>query len=157
MAIDATLLKLYKTTNNLGGAVTATELNTANLFDDFTDLETVPGTTVYACVYFVNENAELARVARLFNNAETVHAGVNATFGLGTSPINGVEQVIVDETTAPVGVTFVEALDIDNALQLGDLPAGQHRAFWIRLAIDPGVAAKNNYTLGFQKVSATGE
>ena len=53
-------VKCYKTTNNLGGAITATQVNSANPNNVFTNVpnnERVIGEDYYACVYFKNGHA----------------------------------------------------------------------------------------------------
>ena len=147
MAVLATDLKLFKTTSNLGGAITATQATGGNVFDAFTGDETSAGITEYACVYVKNEAAQTALAAKVYVNSETSHAGVNATIGLGTSAINGSEQTVANKTTAPTGVTFSEANGAGSALTIGDIPAGQHKAVWVRMVVGAATAAKNAYTV----------
>lgn len=40
---------------------------------------------------------------------------------------------VADEFTAPSGVTFSAPMDLAGALSLGDIPAGQVRALWVRM------------------------
>ncbi len=162
MGVLASELKIMATTNGLGGAITATEITSAaanNLFDLFSGAETAAGGTFYACVYALNDTVDVgnpvAQAVEAFVNSEDVHAGVTMAIGLGTSAVNGTEQTITDENTAPAGVTFfttADAEDIDDNLIIGDIPADQHKAIWIRMVIDAATAAKANflYSLGFK-------
>ncbi len=55
--VSASDLKIYKTTNNLGGAITATQVTSAtpnNVFTNIPKNELVVGEDYYACVYFKN-------------------------------------------------------------------------------------------------------
>lgn len=156
MPLVAADIKIFKTTNNLGGAITANELVSATLnglYDKFTGDETTAGGTFYACIYVKNDHGSItAENLRQFILSETDHAGINFSLGLGTSALNGVEQTIANETTAPAGVTFGDtdttttgAATQDDTLTLGDVPFGQHRAVWVRCVIDAGTTAVNNY------------
>ena len=54
-------LKVYKTTNHLGGAITATQIFNAtpnNLFQNVTRAEQIAGTDEYKCCFFKNTSTE---------------------------------------------------------------------------------------------------
>lgn len=133
---------------SLGGAISSTALvdNTLNnLFDNVSGSEAEAGDVEYRCVYIHNNNASLTMqnsVAWIQTN--TPSAGSAIDIGLGTSAINGTEQTIADESTAPTGVAFSAAASEGAAIALGNIPFGQHRAFWIRRTISAGAAAYNN-------------
>jgi hypothetical protein len=150
-------LEFRKTASNLGGAITANVSNGSDIFDTFTGDETTAGVTEYACIYFYNDSELLASNARVHIQSETLHAGVNFTVGLGTSAINEQEQTIADKNAAPVGVTFVEAPDLASAINLGDIPAGEHKSLWVRGVVDPGTLAKNSYTIATQITTDSAE
>jgi hypothetical protein len=157
MPILTTDLKFKKTTSNLGGAITASVTNGSDIFDTFTGDETAAGTTEYACIYLDNDSALTATTARMHIDSETAHAGVNFTIGLGSSAINGTEQTIVNKNTAPAGVTFIEAADLAAAITLGDLPAGNHKAVWIKAVIAAATLAKDSYTVALKATVDSGE
>lgn len=161
MAITLAEIKLYKTLNGLGGAITAAEAisgQTGNVWDTFSGAETSAGGTFYACLYIKNENASLtAQAVEAFIAAETDHDGVNVSLGLGTAAVNGEEQTIADENTAPVGVTFVDtdtttsgAPTADGTITVPDIPNGQHIAIWLRITIDPATTAVTGYNADVQ-------
>lgn len=156
MAVLASDLIFVKTATNLGGAATSTQATGGNVFDAFTGSETSSGTTVYACIYAKNDAAETAFAAKVYVDSETAHPGANISIGLGTSAINGTEQTIANETTAPSGVTFSEADGSGNALAIGDMAAGATKAVWLRFNIDPSTAANNNYALGLALAADSG-
>lgn len=157
MPVLAADLRLLETTNNLGGS--SGSVTDGVVFDAFTGDETSAGTTVYACLFVHNNAAETAFAAKVWINSETVHAGTNATIGLGTSAkgSNPTEPTIGNETTAPTGVTFSESASEGAALSIGDLTAGQRKSVWLRLVIGAGTAAKNNYTVQIGIKADTGE
>ena len=157
MAVTPSDLKLFKTSNNLGGAITATQASGGNVYDAFTGDETAAGTTEYACVYVQNDSAQTAFSVGVYVNSETSHAGANAAIGLGSSAVNGTEQTVANKNAAPAGVSFSEANGDANALSIGDIPAGHHKAVWIRMVIGAGTAAKNNYTIQIGIKADTGE
>lgn len=149
MALSNTDLGLFKAVSVLGGAISTTELagTKHELFDKFTGIETRDGVTIYACLYVKNKGAETADNVTLHINSESAAAGINAQLGLGTSAINASEAAIANETTAPAGVTFIEALDEENGLSIGSLAAGARKAVWVMVEVDAGTAAFNNWTL----------
>ncbi len=156
MPILTSEIKIFKTTNGLGGAITATEslhATPGNLIDTFTGAETAAGGVFYVCEYIKNTHVTLTAqsvVAKIAS--ETAHPGINVSMALGSSVVNGVEPTIADENTAPAGVTFAdtdttttgEATE-DDSLAIGDIPAGQHQAVWFRITIDASTAAKTGY------------
>ena len=159
MPIATSDIKLYKTTNGLGGAITATEApsaTTGNVFDTFTGAETAAGGTFYACLYVKNTHGTLtAQNVIAAITSETDHDGVNASLGLGTAAVNGSEPTIADENTAPAGVSFAGDTDTtttgaateDASITLGNIPPGEHKAIWLRLTIDAATAAKTGYQI----------
>lgn len=149
MPLVSTDLKTYRSTNNLGGAITVTQTISGiagNVFDTFTGAETSAGATFYHCVYVKNTHGTLTAIgATVHVEAETVHAGIDVEIALGESAVNVAEQSIVNENTAPSNVTFSDADGIGNALTIGDIPPGEYKAIWFKVVIAPGTAAKNNY------------
>lgn len=153
----AATIAFYKTTNNLGGAITASTTDGSDIFDAFTGDETTTGTTEYACVYVKNTGDATAFNVRVNIEGETSHAGANAQIGLGSAAVNGSEQTVADKNTAPGSVTFAEAASLAAALTVGDIPAGQHKAVWVKFDISAGTLAKNSYSAPVQATFDTGE
>lgn len=154
MAITPAEMKIYRSTANLGGAITGTESVSGvagNVFNTFLGDETLAGGTFYHCVYLKNTNGTLtASTVKAYVDSETVHTGVNVEIGLGSSAINGVEQTVANETTAPASVTFADADGVGNALAIADIPAGQHKAIWVKVTIAPATAAKTGYQVNLK-------
>lgn len=144
MPIISTEIKYYKTTNGLGGAITGTEATDAlnDIFDLVSSAESSAGSTEYRCIYVKNTNGILTltnAIAYLVSN--TPLTSTNLFIGLGTSVIGGVEQVIANETTAPIGITFTDLIGVGNALAIGSIPAGSHKAIWLQRVVDAGASA----------------
>lgn len=158
MPILTTDMKVFKTVNGLGGAITGDESVSGvsgNVFDVFSGAETAAGGVFYACVYLKNNHGSLtAQNITAWIDSESAHAGVNASFAIGQSAVNGVESTIVNENTAPAGVTFSDTdttttgeTVADASFAIADIPFGQHQALWLRLTIDAATAAKTGYQI----------
>jgi hypothetical protein len=148
-------ITFFKTTNNLGGAATASSTDGSDLFDAFTDTETSDGAVVYACI--VLETDVDYSNARIFIDSETAHANVNWTLGLGSSAINATEQTISDENTTPNSITFTDDEGISNALAIGDMSSGDKKAIWVKCTITAGALAKDSFTFALKTAGGVGE
>lgn len=127
---------------SLGGAKSTTVVPSA-LFDDVSGAESAAGDIEYRCFYVHNNHGTLAlQNAKLFIQANT--PGDRLAVGVGTSAINGTEQTVADEQTAPSGVTFSQPADFASGISLGTIPAGQHKAVWVRRTVAPGTSASND-------------
>ena len=131
---------------SLGGAKSSSVVP-AGLFDDVTSAESSAGDIEYRCIYVHNANGTLAmRNAVVYIQTNTT--GNRIAIGVGSSAINGTEQTVADENTAPTSVTFSQPTNKAGGLALGNIPAGQHRAVWLRRTIAAATAASNDtYTL----------
>lgn len=135
---------------SLGGAKSSTTVSGTTLWDTVTGAESAAGDTEYRCVYVHNANATLDLQSAVLWIA-TNTTGNRIAVGVGTSAINGTEQTVADENTAPAGVTFTQPASFAAGIALGTIPAGQHRAVWIRRTVAPGTAAANDtFTLSVQ-------
>jgi hypothetical protein len=70
----------------------------------------------------------------------TPSGDTSAEIGLGSSAVNGTEQTVANESTAPGSVTFSTAAGEGNALTIGDIPAGQHKAIWVKRIVSAAAA-----------------
>lgn len=139
----------------LGGAKSSTQVvdNTLeNLFDSVSGAEHAAGRTEYRCIYVHNAHATLAlTTAKFWLPSDTPSADTDLSVAVGTSAVNGTEQTIANETTAPTGVTWSDAATSHaTGLALGDIPAGQHRAVWIRRTTSAGSTAAPGDTASLQ-------
>ena len=132
---------------SLGGAKSSTEITAAslhNLFDQVASAESSAGDVEYRCFYVHNAHATLAlQNAVIWVQTNTPASDTTVDIGLGTSAVNGTEQTIANESTAPSGVTFSAPATEGAGLSIGNIPAGQHKAVWVRRTISAGAAANN--------------
>jgi hypothetical protein len=133
---------------SLGGVKSSNDAPSA-LFDNVSSAEAVAGLVEYRCIYIHNAHASLTLTgAKIWIQANTPAADTTIAIGLGTSAINGTEQTVANEATAPTSVTFSEPTNEAGGLTIGDLPFGQSKAVWIRRTINAGAASNNDsYTL----------
>jgi hypothetical protein len=133
---------------SLGGVKSSNDAP-AGLFDNVSSAEAAAGLVEYRCVYVHNAHGTLTLTApKIWIQTNTPAADTTIAIGLGTSALNATEQTVADEATAPAGVTFSEPANEGAGIALGDIPAGQHRAVWIRRTITAGAASNNDtYTL----------
>jgi hypothetical protein len=136
---------------SLGGIKSSTAWTTT-LFDDVPSAEATAGSVEYRCFYVHNANATLTLIApKVWIASNTTSATTTVAIGLGSSVQGGTEQTVVNETTAPSAVTFAEPADFASGITLGDIPAGGHRAIWIRRTVSAGTAAiADSFTIRVQ-------
>lgn len=132
---------------SLGGAKSSTEAP-ADLFDDVSSAESAAGDIEYRCFYVHNANATLTlqnAVVWIVSNT----TGNRIAIGVGSAAVNGTEQTVANENTAPTGgVTFSQPASKGAGLALGNIPAGQHKAVWVRRTVPASTGAANDsYTL----------
>ena len=138
------------TAASLGGVKSSTAAS--NYFDDVSSAEASAGDTEYRCVYVHNAHATLTLIgAKVFIQANTPSSDTDVAIGLGSSAINGTEQTVANESTAPTGVSFSAPTTFAGGLAIGDLAAGAHKAVWVRRTVNAGAAAyADSFTLRVQ-------
>lgn len=131
----------------IGGIKSSTAIVDAtvhNLFDVVSSAETASGDTEYRCFYVHNAHATLTLLAaKVWIQANTPSTETSADIGLAVAAVNATETAVANENTAPVSVTFTNPVNEAGALTIGDIPAGQHKAIWIRRTINAAAAAYN--------------
>lgn len=126
---------------SLGGAKSSSAAS-ASIFDDVSSGESTAGDVEYRCVYAHNAHGSLTLTGAVaWLAANTPSATTTVDIAVGTSAVNGTEQTVANEGTAPTGVTWVAAASLGAGVALGDIPPGQHRAIWLRRTINAGTAA----------------
>lgn len=129
---------------SLGGAKSSVDAG-SNLLDPVSSSEALAGDIEYRCYYIHNAHATLTlENAVAWISANTPSADTTIDIGVGTSAVNGTEQTVANENTAPAGVTFLAAATEGAAVALGNIPPSQHRAVWIRRTINAATAATND-------------
>lgn len=132
---------------SLGGEKSSTAITTAtlhNLFDLLSSADAAAGDTEYRCLYVHNAHASLAlEVANIWINTQTPSPSTSVEIAVGSSALNAVEQNVAGENAAPTGVTFSAPASEAAGLALGTIPAGQHRAVWVKRIVTAGAEAIN--------------
>lgn len=139
---------------SLGGAKSSTVASASvdALFDQVSASEASAGDTEYRCVYLHNGNASSTMLsAVVWISANTPSGSTTLDIGVGTAAVNGTEQTVANESTAPAGVSFSAPASQGAGLALGDIPAGQHKAIWLRRTVSASAPASANdtFTLGY--------
>lgn len=132
---------------SIGGAKSSTEIVDAslhNLFDIVSSAEGSAGDTEYRCFYVHNSHATLTlQSAKIHIQTQTPSSDTSVEIALGSSAVNGTETAVANESTAPSGPTFSTADGAGNALTIGDIPPGQHKAVWVKRIVSAAAAAYN--------------
>ena len=135
--------------DSLGGAKSSNAASTTvdQLFDGVGSAEASAGDTEYRCVYLHNANGSSSMLtAVVWIGANTPNTSTTLDIGVGTAAVNGTEQTVANESTAPTSVSFSAPSSQGAGLALGDIPAGQHKAIWLRRTVTAGAAASTNDT-----------
>lgn len=141
--------------SSLGGVKSsnAASATVDQLFDSVSAAESAAGSVEYRCIYLHNANStDTMTNAVVFVSSNTPLAGTTIDIGVGTAAVNGTEQTVASETTAPSSVTFSAPTTAGTGLSLGTIPTTQHKAIWIRRTVTAGAGASpsDGFTLGFQ-------
>jgi len=125
----------------IGGAI-STVVSASAIFDNVAPAESAQGAVDYRIEYVRNTHASKTLYgAVLWLSANTPSPSTTIEVGRGTSAVNGVEQTLATETTAPVGVTFSAANSKATGVFLGDLAPGAWRAVVYRRTTSLGAQA----------------
>jgi len=126
---------------SLGKYASTTVLaTTANgLFDDISGAENAASTVDYRCIFVLNNHATLTALAAVAYLSAEVAGGaaialaVDSTAASAKASSSAQGLTIATELTAPAGpLTFSSPTTAAAGIVLGDIPAGQVRALWIR-------------------------
>jgi len=107
-----------------------------NLFDEVSLAEREVGMIDYRCFYIENAHAlDSLLLAALFIQSQTPATSTSIALGVDPAGISAEAQTIVDQTTAPVGVTFLDYPPEGNGLSLGSILAGDYIGIWARRTV----------------------
>lgn len=106
-----------------------------NLFDNISLAEAQAGHTDYRCVYVQNDEAVDRRFLLWFHELTT--GPENLYYGLGSSGLNGTEQDIGTETTAPSSVSWLNPTDENDADMIDQLYEDDYYPIWIKRVVLP--------------------
>jgi hypothetical protein len=130
--------------SSIGGAKSSVEVGT-DLFAVVDSTEAAAGSTKYRCIYVHNAHPTLTMLgAKAWLSTNTPSTETSAEIGVGAAAVNATETAIANETTAPASVTFVAGANEAGAVNLGDIPPGQHRAVWVKRIVTAGADAYTN-------------
>jgi hypothetical protein len=112
--------------------------NQHNVFPIVSEANSLVGITEYRCLYVLNSSAtDAATDVRIWINSNTP-GGDNIAIGLDAAGLNGTATTIASPgIVAPSNVTFTQPASYSAALQMGNIPIGQHYAFWQRRTVPP--------------------
>jgi hypothetical protein len=139
---------------SLGGAKSSNAASSTvdQLFDQVSASEATAGDTEYRCIYLHNGNGSSSMLNTVvWISSNTPSASTTLDIGVGTAAVNGTEQTIANESTAPVSVTFSAPSTQGTGLALGDIPPGEHKAIWLRRTVSAaaGAVASDPVTINF--------
>ena len=148
MAIIAANLAFYLTGGaanadpslSLGGVISNTAFtdNTLeNLFDNVTPAEALAGSVKYRALSFKNLAAETAYAAVIYLSQETTSTDTTVAIAYDATGT----QSVVDENTAPVGLTFTTPLSLAAGIALGDAAASGVKRIWFKRTVTAGAAS----------------
>ena len=142
MAIVSGDLKLYLTggasnvdpTLSLGGttsSVVFTDATLANLFANVSPAEAIVGSIKYRALSFKNTSALTAYAAIVYISQETSSADTTVAIAYDSTGT----QSIVNETTAPTGLSFSTPVSLATGIALGDVAAAGIRRIWFKRTV----------------------
>ncbi len=140
---DDSLGKYISTTQWTGGSLN-------DLFDDITGDENAASQVDYRCIFIHNNHGSLTLLSPKLWIASEVSGGANIALGVDTIASSAVGAssaqglLIASTTVAPVGVSFSSPTNKASGLSLGDIPAGQVKAFWFRRTATNSAALNND-------------
>lgn len=130
---------------SLGGVKSSTAVTGSTILDTVLAAEGAAGDIEYRCVYVHNNHGTLSLDnAVVWLQSSTLGTDQAIALALGSSAVNGTEQTVADEDTAPTAVTFSTPASKGAGISLGNIPAGQHRAVWIRRTVTAGAPASSS-------------
>lgn len=134
--------------NSYGGAKSTTSITSGaanNLWDNVSGDEAAAGDVEYRCIYIHNANASLTwENVVVWIDTNTPSTFTTIDIGLGAAAVNATETAVANESTAPAGVTFSAPSTKAAGLSIGNIPAGQHKAIWLRRTVTAGAPAVNS-------------
>ena len=133
------------TTAGLGGAATSTQVSgTAlnNIFDDVSAAEAAAGDSEYRAIDLYNESGSTITGVEIYMSVATSSTDSQLDMGVEATPLTST-LAIVDESTAPAGVSFANYTSA-SGLSLPDIPASGYARVWLRRVISAGATNTSN-------------
>lgn len=145
MAITSGDIDFFKSTTSpsIGGTI-GTEITDAslhNLFDVVSSGEATSGESEYRCIYVKNSHGTQTLLnAYIWIETNTPSAESTIEIALGDTAVGtGSETAVADEDTAPsLTDSFASPATKGAGKLIGDIPAGEYKAIWIKRTITAG-------------------
>ena len=144
---------------SLGKYISTTAVGTGKNagFDDVTADESSAATKDFRCFFVYNAHAtEPMSATKVWLSAET-DGGVNIAIAVdptAASPVGATAAqavAVASETTAPAGLgTWSSPTAANNGIQLGNIPAGSCKAFWVRRTPTGSAKTDDGVTISIQ-------
>lgn len=142
---------------SLGGAKSSVAVGETlnDLFDDVSGAESDAGDTEYRCLYFMNETGATLENCRAIIQSQP-SGDDSFQIGKDLAGNSGTADTIADEDTAPdPAVTFDDAEDYDNGIDLGTLADDDYFAIWVKRTVpSSATAGTSSWTLRVRGESA---
>lgn len=124
---------------SLGGVISSTQFTDVtlqNLFANVSPAEALAGSVKYRALSFKNTAAETAYAAVVYISQETTSADTTVAIAYDSTGT----QSVVNEDTAPTGLTFSTPLSLATGIALGDVAASGVRRVWFKRTVTAGAA-----------------
>jgi hypothetical protein len=138
---------------SLGGAISGTLISNktlSGLFGDVTAAQAAAGITRYRCFYVRLQTANALGLLAPIRTWIATQAAGDDSFEIGLDPAgkNAAAATIVNQTTAPAGVTFSAPTSDAAGLELPGAPwaCGDYAAIWVKDVVPAEAAALVNDT-----------
>jgi hypothetical protein len=125
---------------SLGGVISNTAFTDnalQNLFANVSPAEALAGSVKYRALSFKNLAAETAYAAVIYLSQETSSADTTVAIAFDSTGT----QSVVNENTAPTGLTFSTPLSLAAGIALGDIAASGVARIWFRRTVTAGAAS----------------
>lgn len=109
-----------------------------NFWDDVSTAEAAAGDVEYRCGFVLNNHGTLTLIAPVLSllsetaGGGSIALGADPTAASAKGSASAQAVTVANEQTAPAGVTF------GSTANLGDIPAGFVKAFWMRRTVPAG-------------------
>lgn len=140
---NASLGKYISTTQWTGGSLN-------DLFSDITGDENANLQVDYRAIFVHNNHASLTLLSPVIWIPSQVAGGANVAIGVDTTAASAIGASsaqalqIANATTSPAGVSFSAPSSFATGLPMGDIPAGQCKAFWFQRTATNSPALNND-------------
>jgi len=123
---------------SIGGTLSSVDMP-VGIFDNVTNSQRAAGLIDYRLVYIHNDDADDALAVVYLPTP--LESGREMAVGVATQAAGVTVTAVANDTTAPVGVTFLTPTTTGAAVALGTIPSGSFRGVWLRRTVTSGTPA----------------